>query len=155
MVLGQIFPKETVVVNLQSTEKDELFEELVEVIHSHVPGLDRNEALENLREREAKMSTGIMHSIAVPHALISSVKETVGAIGISRDGIDYDALDKAPVHVVFMIIGASGETEHHIQVLKQIATVLQIPGFVDRIRKCESAGAVHELICKSEESVSE
>lgn len=155
MVLGQIFPKETVVVNLESTEKDELFEELVESIHSFRPDLDRDEAVKCLNEREAKMSTGIMHSIAVPHALISSVKETIGAIGISKAGIDYDSLDKAPVHIVFMILGASGETERHIQILKQLASVLQVPGFVDRMSKCETASDVYNLLCKTEDSLSD
>lgn len=153
MVLGQVFPKETIVVNLESTEKDELFEELVEVIHSYRPSLDRNEALTFLNEREAKMTTGIMHNVAVPHALISSMKESIGAIGISHSGIDYDSLDKAPVYVVFMIIGADGETERHIQILKQLATVLQIPNFVDKLLKCETASEVYGLIESSEESL--
>lgn len=155
MVLGDIFPKGTVVVNLESSEKDELFEELVEAIHSYYPKFDKAEAIENLNEREAKMTTGIMHNVAVPHALIPSISGTIGAIGISKSGIDYDSLDKAPVHVVFMIIGAEGETEHHIQVLRQLALVLQIPDFVSKIIKCDSASDVHNLLCKSEETLSD
>ena len=155
MVLGELFPRETIVVNLESTEKDELFEELVESIHKFCPNLDRVAAIEALNERESKMSTGIMHSVAVPHALVSSMKKTVGAIGVSKSGIDYDALDKAPVHVVFMILGADGETEKHIQILKQLALVLQNPGIVDKIVRCETASDVFNLISKTEESLSE
>ena len=155
MVLGEIFPRETIVVNLESTEKDELFEELVESIHKFCPNLDRVAAVEALNERESKMSTGIMHSVAVPHALVSSMKKTVGAIGVSKSGIDYDALDKAPVYVVFMILGADGETEKHIQILKQLALVLQNPGIVDKIVRCETASDVFNLISKTEESLSE
>lgn len=155
MVLGEIFPRETIVVNLESTEKDELFEELVESIHKFCPNLDRVAAVEALNERESKMSTGIMHSVAVPHALVSSMEKTVGAIGVSKSGIDYDALDKAPVHVVFMILGADGETEKHIQILKQLALVLQNPGIVDKIVRCETASDVFNLISKTEESLSE
>lgn len=154
MVLDKIFPKDTVVVNLESTEKDELFEELVESIHTYCPTLDRDEALTSLKAREEKMSTGIMHNVAVPHALITSLDKMVGAIGISKSGIDYDSLDKAPVHVVFMILGAEGDTEHHIQVLKQLALVLQMPGIVDKIVKCETASDVYSLVCKSEDEIS-
>ena len=154
MVLGQIFSKDTIVVNLESTEKDELFEELVETIHSVCPEMDRGEAVQSLNEREAKMSTGIMHSVAVPHALISSMNKTIGAIGISRNGIDYDALDKAPVHLVFMLIGIQCETEQHIQVLKQLANVLQIPGFVDKMVRCETSSDAYNLLCSAEESLS-
>lgn len=155
MSLETIFPKETIVVNLESTEKDELFEELVEIIHSAVPSMSRKEALDSLLERESKMSTGIMHNVAIPHALIPSMTETVGAIGISTDGIDYDSLDKAPVYLVFMIIGAQGATEQHMQVLKQLAGVLQLPDFVDRMRQCKSPSEVHNLLRNSEESLYE
>lgn len=153
MILGEIFPEDTIVVNLESTEKDELFEELVEKIHSYSPELDRNEALKDLNEREEKMSTGIMHSVAIPHAQVSSIKTTIGAIGISKDGIDYNSLDKAPVYVVFMILGPDGEAERHIQILKSLAQVLQIPGFVDKITKCNTSGEAYKLLCDSEESL--
>ncbi|WP_296321938.1 PTS sugar transporter subunit IIA [Treponema sp. UBA3813] len=153
MVLREIFPKDTIVLNLSSTEKDELFEELVETIHSHHPKFNKQEALDCLNERESKMTTGIMHSVAIPHALIPSMHGAVGAIGISQEGIDYDSLDKAPVHVVFMIIGGENETEHHIQILKQLATVLQIPDFVKNLLSLKSSSEIYNFICNSEESL--
>ena len=153
MVLGEIFLKDTVVLNLSSTEKDELFEELVETIHSHHPIFDKKIALEALNLREAKMTTGIMHSIAIPHALIPSMKGSIGAIGISREGIDYDSLDKAPVHAVFMIIGSENETEQHIQILKRLAAVLQIPNFIENLISLKSSSEIYNFICKAEESL--
>lgn len=153
MLLGEVFPKETICVNLESTEKDELFEELVEKIHFYCPSLNREKSLSLLNERESKMSTGIMHGVAIPHAQVSSMKKTVGAIGISREGIDYDSLDKAPVHVVFMILGAEDEAERHIQILKSLASVLQVPDFIDNIVKCASASEVYKFLCESEESL--
>lgn len=153
MLLGDIFPKDTIVVNLESTEKDELFEELVEKIHSCYPEVDRSEAIDALTEREKKMSTGIMHSVAIPHAQISSIRTTVGAIGISKDGIDYDSLDKAPVYVVFLLLGPENEAERHIQILKSLAQVLQIPGFVDKITKCNTTAEAYKFLCDSEESL--
>lgn len=153
MLLGEIFPKDTIIVNLESTEKDELFEELVEKIRSCCPELDRKEALDDLNERESKMSTGIMHNVAIPHAQVSSIKTTVGAIGISRNGIDYDSLDKAPVYLVFMILGSENEAERHIQILKSLASVLQIPGFVSKMTNCNSASEVYKFLCDSEESL--
>ncbi|MBB5226429.1 PTS sugar transporter subunit IIA [Treponema ruminis] len=155
MVLGQVFPKNTIVMDFSSTEKDELFEELVETIHSNYPGFDKNEALNVLNERESKMTTGIMHSVGIPHALIPSIKDSIGAIGISHDGIDYDSLDKAPVHVVFMIIGPDNDPNHHIQILKQLASVLQIPDFVKNLLSLKSTSEIYNFICTSEESLIE
>lgn len=155
MVLGQVFPKNTIVMDFSSTEKDELFEELVETIYSNYPGFDKNEALNVLNERESKMTTGIMHSVGIPHALISSIKDSIGAIGISHEGIDYDSLDKAPVHVVFMIIGPDNDPNHHIQILKQLASVLQIPDFVKSLLSLKSTSEIYNFVCTSEESLIE
>lgn len=155
MVLGQVFPKNTIVMDFSSTEKDELFEELVEAIHSNYPGFDKNEALKVLNERESKMTTGIMHSVGIPHALIPSIKDSIGAIGISHEGIDYDSLDKAPVHVVFMIIGPDNDPNHHIQILKQLASVLQIPDFVKNLLSLKSTSEIYNFVCTSEESLIE
>jgi nitrogen PTS system EIIA component len=154
MVLEQIFHSETVIVDLKSTEKDELFEEMVESIVSVQPGLNRGDALHALNERESKMTTGIMHGVAFPHAVCPSVNGIRGVIGISRNGIDYDSLDKSPVYLVFMLLSSSGETERHVQVLKQLALVLQIPGFIDNILKCTTPSDVYNLLCSSEESLS-
>ena len=153
MILSETFPKDTIVLNLSSTEKDELFEELVETIHSAHPIFNKTEALDCLNEREAKMTTGIMHSVAIPHALIPSMQGSVGAIGITQEGIDYDSLDKAPVHVVFMIIGNENGTGHHIQVLKHLATVLQTPDFVKNLLSLKSSSEIYNFICTSEESL--
>ena len=99
------------------------------------------------------MTTGIMHSVGIPHALIPSMKGSIGAIGITKAGIDYDSLDNAPVHVVFMIIGSDDDTERHIQVLKQLASILQIKNFVQNIISLNSASEVYNFICSSEESL--
>ena len=154
MFLGRVFSKETIVVPVESTEKDELFEELVEKLHAICPEFDKAEAINALLELERALSTGIMHSGAIPHALINGVKSSIGAIGISRDGIDWDSLDKKPVHVVFLMIGAENETESHIQILKSLALVLQIPEIVDKMVACDSATSLHSLLCSAEESLS-
>lgn len=152
MVLEDVFTKETVIVDLESTEKDELFEEMVEALHSVYPEIDRAEAIFALNDRESKMSTGIMHSVAVPHAVVPSLKGLVGAIGISRKGIGYDSLDKAPVYIVFMILAGEGQTEKHVQILKSLAVVLQKPGFVEKLSSCSSAADVYNLIIETEHS---
>ena len=155
MFLKQVFQEENIVVNLSSTEKDELFEELVETIHFHYPYFDKSQALEVLNDREAKMTTGIIHSVGIPHALIPSINSSVGAIGISRTGIDYDALDGSPVYVVFMIIGKENAPEEHMQILKQLASVLQLPNFINELLVLKNSSEVYEYICKSEESLIE
>ena len=153
MILDQVFSPESVILNLESSDKEELFEELLESIVAVQPEIDRAQALSALRERESKMSTGIMHGIAVPHGHCPCVKNVVGAIGISRKGIDYDALDKAPVSLVFMVLSAPEETERHLKVLKALASILQNPMFAKQIVEMQNARQVYDLVCQYEASL--
>ncbi len=147
MILEWGFSPKTIVMDLESTDKDELFEEMVESIVRARPEIDRAQALEALRERESKMSTGIMHNIAVPHGNCLSVKDVVGAIGISRKGIDYESLDNAPVHLVFMILCSPEHPEMHLSVLKELSSVLQSPTFFKEVMEKKTPQEVFDLLC--------
>ncbi len=153
MELKQIFSPSSIILNLESTDKDELFEEMVEAVHTFKPEIKREEALTSIRERESKMSTGIMHDVAVPHGSCSSVDGVVGAIGISRKGIDYDALDKAPVHFVFLLLSNVEETEKHLSALKLLASVLQSPEFIKEIFVKETPQDVYNVLCEYESKI--
>ncbi len=150
MVLDQIFPKETILVHVESTEKEELFEEMVETLHAAHPELVREEAVQALLVREQKMSTGIIPSVAVPHAVCASLHDTIGAIGISAEGIDYDALDKKPVHLVFMLLAAPNQTGKHVQILKVLSTILEKPDTIPALLSCTSAADVHSVLRSAE-----
>ncbi len=148
MSLEQIFSQKSIILNLESTEKDELFEEMLEAIVAVQPNINRKEALDALNERESKMNTGIMHNIAIPHGNCASAHDVVGAIGISHSGIEYDSLDKAPVYIVFMLLCNPSAVEQHLAVLKDLASVLQNPSFVKEIMEKNSQSEVKELLCK-------
>ncbi|MCQ2241268.1 PTS sugar transporter subunit IIA [Treponema sp.] len=150
MNFNKIFSPKSVILNLQSEEKDKLFEELVQAIHAANPTLDREEALASVRERESKMTTGIMHSIGVPHGNSKSVKGCVGAVGISQKGIDYASLDGEPVHFVFLLICGEGEDELHLEVLKDLAVLLQDKQFLENLGNSKDPQEVYNLLCRSE-----
>ena len=149
-MFSEIFPASNIIANLESEDKDELFEEMVEVLVSAQPGISRAEALNVLKERENKMTTGIMPGIAVPHAISSSVKGVVGAVGISRAGIDYGSLDNKPVHVVFMLLFSPDETERHLQIMKRFAELLQHQELCNEMLAKNSAEEIYDLICSCE-----
>lgn len=153
MVLGQVFSPKSVILNLESVDKDELFEEMLESCVALQPTIDRKEALAALRDRESKMSTGIMHDIAVPHGNVSSATGVVGAIGISRRGIDYDALDGCPVHVVFMLICSPDAAELHLKVLKELAAILQNPVFIRGLVEKKTCEEVYDLVCQNDSAI--
>ena len=151
MVLEDVFSKECIFIELESVEKDELFEEMVEALHSVRAIFNRDEAVAALNAREEKMSTGIMHNVAVPHGVLSSLDGVVGAVGISSKGIDYDSLDKAPVRLVFMLLAGQNEMEKHIQILKSLAVILQKEGFIGKLCACKTQTEAYNLIVQSQE----
>lgn len=136
--------------DVESEDKDELFEELVEVLVRNHPEYDRGEVLRAITEREAKMSTGIGKGIAIPHGKTSIVKDLCGVIGISRAGIDYDSLDGEPVHVIFMLLAPLDSAGPHIKALQKIAILMKDRGFYQRLGEAGNPHAVYQIILNEE-----
>ena len=153
MLLVKVFNPKAVNIDLKSEDKDEVFEELIEELVSVNPSLDRSVALAAVKEREAKMSTGIMSGIAVPHAKTSAVTDVQGAIGISRSGIDYDALDGKPVHLIVLILSGADSTELHLRVLKRLARLLENSEFYAELMEQKTAEAAYNVFCKYEKEL--
>jgi PTS system nitrogen regulatory IIA component len=127
MILQKVFQPSTISTNLESDSREELFEELVEVLARTYPFLQpfpRQQIINALTYREAKMSTGISKGIALPHATVEGLDTLRGVLGISTKGIDYDALDGHPVFLVFMLLTPPDCAEIHMQALQRIAALI-------------------------------
>jgi PTS system fructose-specific IIC component/PTS system nitrogen regulatory IIA component len=147
MLLQQVFTPGRIKVGLESEEKDELFEELVEIVASHDNrSFPRAAVLASIREREEKMSTGIKKGIALPHGKTEGVNSLVGAIGISRKGIDYSALDGEPVYLVFLLVSSPAESELHLRALKRLARLLDDPAFYTELVAAESPERAYQIV---------
>jgi PTS system fructose-specific IIC component/PTS system nitrogen regulatory IIA component len=151
MLLKDIFITERINVDLESEDKDEVFEELVECLVASYEIDKRDEILESIRLREEKMSTGIKTGIAIPHGKTEKVKGIHGAIGISKNGIDYDALDGKPVHLLFLLVSSEEDAEQHLRTLKKIAQILEMPDFYTEIVQAEKPEIAYRALKKFEE----
>jgi len=151
MLLKDIFLTDRINVDLESEDKDEVFEELVECLVTSY-GIDgRDEILESIREREEKMSTGIKTGIALPHGKTDIVKGIHGVIGISKSGIDYDSLDGKPVHLLLLLVSSQEDAEQHLRTLKKIAQILEMPDFYSEIIKAAKPEIAYRVLKKFEE----
>ncbi len=153
MVLGEALSPKAIKINLESVEKDEVFEELIEELVTISPELDRRVVLQSIKEREAKMSTGVLPGIAVPHGKTNSVSGVKGVVGISRDGIEYDSLDGKPVHVVILLLTSPDSSELHLRILKHLARLLESPTFYGDLMVQKTPQDVYDLICRYEEEL--
>lgn len=150
MRISELLKPSLIRVALESEEKDVLFEEMVQVFVDDGLLRDRDGALQALREREAKMSTGIARGLALPHGKVKEVRGLLMAIGISRRGIDYQALDGEPVFVVILVLAEVGNPGPHIEALAEISRLFSLPGFMTRIQNAGSPAEVLDLIRQEE-----
>jgi len=151
MFLRDVFPLQLIKVNLEAEDKDEAFEEMVEHFCQVTKSHAREEILASLKRREAKMSTGIQKGIAIPHGTTNAVDTVRGVLGISRDGIDYDALDGEPVYLLFMLIAPDKDSEKHLRVLQRLAELLGNPQFSQDLQTQRDQQSAYKIICKYED----
>jgi len=129
MTISSIFRLEGIVPQLKSRTKDEVFRELVGHLAPLCPGVPKDTLLVGLNEREKMMTTGIARHIALPHTHVPALGKTIGLLGVSRDGIEYQSLDGEPVHLIFCLVGDDSQPDEHIKVLRSLALLLTNPEF--------------------------
>src|SRR5262245_41897248 len=99
MALADILSAEQIIPEIRGTERWSVILELIDLLVSQnkVKPADRESILAALKQREETMSTGIGFGIAIPHCSSDRLDEVVAAFGRSSRGIEFDALDNAPV----------------------------------------------------------
>ncbi len=133
------------IVTLKSKTKEEALQELVDVISRSPHVKDKDELLKAILEREEIMSTGIGLGIAVPHAKLNSVSDFVIAMGISKEGIEFNALDDKPVHIIVMIAGPNQQAMY-LRILAKVTLLLKNERVRRRIIDSKSPEEVMEII---------
>jgi len=151
MLISELIPPESIKTHLEAEDKEELFEELVDLLVNANSLNIRNNILSAIREREAKGTTGIGGGIAVPHAKIDSITRPMAVIGISKHGIDFEATDGKPANLIFLIITEKANSAEHLKILQQIAKLAKHTDFVQKVISANDAKATHKVICDFED----
>jgi mannitol/fructose-specific phosphotransferase system IIA component (Ntr-type) len=125
LLLTELLTIERIKIPLVSQNKDDLLRELVTVVTSSNGAGDREEVLRAVREREAVLSTGIGHGVAIPHGKSAAVSELRMAAGRAAAPVDFDALDGQPVSLFFLLIGPESAAGPHIKALSRISRLVR------------------------------
>ncbi len=152
MLLQELFTPSRIKVNLESEDKEEVFEELVDLLvrSFHLEG-KRDAILGAIREREQKMSTGIKTGIAIPHGKTDAIEGILGVMGVSRTGIDYGALDGEPVHLIFLLVSSLDESGQHLKVLKKVASLIEYTDFYKKVLEMDTAEKAYAVLKQFED----
>ena len=103
--------------------------------------------------REELGSTGIGKGVAVPHAKVTGITGTVGALGRSRDGVSFNSLDGQPVQLIFLLISSPEEVEMHLRVLRKVTALIKDDDFCNFLKRAGDRDELADLLREAEDRV--
>lgn len=139
-------------ISLDGITKTEIINEMVEllVISGQLSIGKRDEVIKDLLSREESMSTGMQDGIALPHAKTPAVQKLIFAIGLKKDGVDFNSLDGKLSRIFVMTLVSKGTPQPYLQFMAQISRILADEQEREKILACESNAALYDfLISKS------
>lgn len=146
MRIGDYFSSHDIIPDLASTTKEGVLEELTEKLVESHDGIDRDEVLGVLLERELLGSTGIGGGIAIPHAKLRHVGDPIVVFGRSSAGIAYDALDGKPVNLFFLLVADTNSVDRYLKLLARISRLLKDRALRGRLMEETRVDTLYELI---------
>lgn len=148
MDLGDILTKEQIVTDLQAADRWQAIDELIKnLVATGKIKLEHHDAIATVvKKRESSMSTGIGFGIGIPHASTDLIYEVVGALGRSKNGVNFDALDNQPVNLVMLFLVPQGQFQKHLHTLANIAKLLHKADFRQALEQAPDAASMLSII---------
>lgn len=152
MTLGNLLSAETILPEMQATERYAAISELVNLLvaQGQIGEPDKDAVLAALRAREESMSTGIGFGIAIPHASSERVTKVVAAFGRSTKGIEFEALDNALVKFVVLFVVPKDQFQTHLRTLAAIAKFLNDRAVRERLAAAAAAADILAVFERSQ-----
>ena len=132
---------EHVLLHSQASSKRALITELASLLTS----IDPDRVMEVVMAREQLGSTGIGHGVAIPHGRMPDLPAPMLALARHQGGVDFDAIDRQPVHIIVLLLVPDSDDRQHLELLARLARSLQDSRIREAIMQAESAEAVTEL----------
>lgn len=154
MRLSELICSQAIIPELVATDRNGVIRELIQSLADQ--GVVDPDSVETIARatisRENQGSTGFGKGVAVPHVKHERIKKMVATVGRSSHGVDFAALDRAPVYAVFMLLSPASAPEEHLAAMERIFRNLQRENFRRFLRQSESRDAIVELIQEADES---
>jgi mannitol/fructose-specific phosphotransferase system IIA component (Ntr-type) len=150
--LSEVLAESAIQLDLDGRDKWQAIEELTDrlVATDQLAASHRDRVHAALVAREKSMSTGMEQGIAIPHTSVPDIERTGVALGISRSGIEFQAIDGRLTHLVILLVNPANRTKDHIRTLAEIARLLSSSELRADLVRSESAAHVLETIRAAE-----
>lgn len=155
MKLTDIVVSEAIIPDLTSGTRDDAIAEIVDALvdaGALSPEL-KDEFVKSIIKREKRGSTGFGHGVAVPHVKHTAISKMAVAVGISRSGIDFNALDKQPVYSIFLLLSPEDKPEDHLDAMEAIFGNLSQDTFRRFLRQAQTTDDVVTLLGEADARV--
>jgi PTS system nitrogen regulatory IIA component len=146
MRIDDFLSEEMVVPALEGRTKDDVIEELAEVVSKRHAEIDHWRLVGALQDRERLNSTALGEGVAIPHGKLPGVKRVVAAFGRSPQGVDFNSLDGKPTHLFFLLVAPEDSAGAHLKALARISRLLKDDAFRGRLMQAEDAASLYRII---------
>ncbi len=154
MQLSALFSPDRILLGLRAGNKDALISELARRVARRA-GFEAQTIGTALSNRELLGSTGIGRGVALPHARIAGLKHFVALFARLETPIAYEAIDEAPVDLVFLLLIPGESGNEHLAALAAISRLMRDEEIASRLREAKSAPEVSAVLKQSEEGAEE
>jgi nitrogen PTS system EIIA component len=154
MKLVDFIIKDAIVPELKAHDRDGVIRELVHSLAAAkaLAATDVDVIVKAIVDREKTGSTGFGKGVAVPHVKHPAVKKRMGAVGRSTMGVDFAALDQAPVYSVIMLLSPPNQPDGHLQAMEKIFKSLQEDTFRRFLRQSDTRQKIWDLIEEADQA---
>ncbi|MDI6746818.1 MAG: PTS IIA-like nitrogen regulatory protein PtsN [Rhodocyclaceae bacterium] len=146
-LIANLLTADTIVIDMDASSKKRVFEQAGLLFENH-HGIAKSAVYDALFAREKMGSTGLGLGIAIPHGRIKGLKGAIGAFIRLAAPVQFDAPDGLPVSLVFVLLVPEAATEHHLQLLSELAQVFSSKTFREQLIAAPDAAAVHALFAQ-------
>lgn len=146
MLLTKYISKNCIVPEIASRTKADALKELTNLLFDKKKMKGAGQGLDQIMARETTESTGIGHGLAVPHARVSGLKNLICAVGRSTSGIDFMAVDKKPVHLIFLICYPPIMQTAYLNFIATVARLLREDAHVKAMLEAKDEDAMYEVL---------
>lgn len=146
MRIAEFLNPNAIVADLTATTKTDVLRELSHSLVAAQPQLDAIKVMDVLKDREKLGSTGIGEGVAIPHGKLNGISHLCASFGVSRGGIDFEAIDGKPTHLFFALVAPENSAGLHLKALARISRLFKNPRFRQAILDASTAEEIYRLI---------
>jgi PTS system nitrogen regulatory IIA component len=150
MKVADFLDPRAVVEELNARNKKEVLEELCDALISLEPSLARDRMVGILLDRERLGSTGVGEGVAIPHGKLGELTHLIACFGRSPQGIEFQAVDRKPVHLFFLLFAPENSAGIHLKALAKISRLLKRPNLRESLMAAPTKEEIFSILTRED-----